>query len=217
MSRKLYSLVPQSVLAWLCHYANANPSGCRNTFYALKDRLLNQYAEFLGYEMQEITKPCWGDKRDDYGDWHGCGPTCRRCGGTGIFDRKWIRLQRWEWGKYVFHIPDGSTRIQPDSVQIHGRIKHANHVLASREAELWLYVVTLQFGMWWHVLSTSHYVYPKLWPMCRLQKYAMAARMTFTRRRCFCGKRFFKWGTGWLVCKQCRRSRHETNYHAIPF
>lgn len=133
------SIVPRSLLAVLCHYANADPSCSRRHFYDLKDRLLRQFAEFRGHDIQEITKECWGGRRDHYGDWSGCGPTCRRCGGTGVFDRRWVRLQRWQWGNYTFHIPDGDTRIRPESVQIVGRIEHKNYGRASREAELWLY------------------------------------------------------------------------------
>lgn len=201
------TIVPQSILAWLCHYANANPSH-RPIFYVLKERLLRQYAEFKGHDIQEITKECWG-RLDEWGDPHGCkGETCTRCGGTGIYDRRWVRLQRWQWGKYTFHIPDGSTRIKPDSVQIHGRIQHADYGKASHEAELWLYLATLQFRMWWTVLSTSCYASPGWWPMCRLQGWAMWARMKLSRHGCWrCGKRFFTWGSGWQVCKKCREPK----------
>ena len=200
------SIVPQSILAWLCHYANANPCH-RPLFYDLKNRLLRKYAEFRGHDIQEIVNECWGDKRDDYGELYGCGPTCRRCGGTGIWDRHWVRLQRWHWGKYVFHIPDGSTGIKPDSVQIQGRIEHADYGKASREAELWLYLVTLQFKSWWKVLSSSAYVHPGLYPMCRLQKLAMWARIKLSWQRCWCGKRFLTWGKGWMMCKKCRQPK----------
>jgi hypothetical protein len=209
---RVQSIVPRSILAWLCHYANADPSHCRNTFYDLKDRLLRQYAEFRGHDIQEIVKECYGGF-DYIGDPRGCkGKECRRCGGTGIYDRRWVRLQRWHWGKYVFHIPDGSTWIKPDSVQIHGRIKHEDYGKASRgrEAELWLYIVTLQFGMWWKVLSTSSYCSPGWWPMCRLQGWAMWARMKFSWHRCWCGKRFPTWGTGWQICKKCRQPKTVT-------
>lgn len=213
----VHAIVPRSFLAWLCHYANADPSFSRRYFYDLKDRLLRQYAEFRGHDMQEITKECWGDKRDEYGDLHGCGPKCRRCGGTGVWDRRWVRLQRWQWGKYTFHIPDGDTRIKPDSVQIVGRVEHPDYGKASREAELWLYVVTLQFRTWWHVLSTSAYCSPGWWPMCRLQKCAMWARMKFSWKKCWCGKRFPTWGTGWQICKKCRKPKPVADYDEAPF
>jgi len=198
------SIVPQFILVRLCHLANADSSHCRNTFYDLKDRLLRQYAKFQGHDIQEITKECWGPW-NSFGDNDGCsGKDCPRCGGSGIYDRRWVRLQRWQWGKYTFHIPCGDTRIKPDSVQIYGRVKHVDYGKASREAELWLYLVTLNFGMWWKVLSTSSYCKPGWYPMCRLQGWAMWARMSFSWRKCWCGKLFPTWGSGWNICKKCR-------------
>lgn len=216
--RRVWSIVPQSILAWLCHYANADPSHFKRSFYDLKGRLLRQYARFEGHDVQEITKECWGE-RDGWGDPIGCkGEGCRRCGGTGIYDRKWIRLQRWRWGRYVFHIPDGLCgRPLPNSLMIHGRIEHPDYGLASREAELWLYIVTLQFGTWWGVLSTSCYCKPRWWPMCRLQGWAMWARMNLHRQRCPCGKRFLTWGSGWMVCKQCRVKPTVLDDDDVPF
>lgn len=213
--RTVKRIVPSRMLAWLCHLANAGrPS---RTFYELKDQLLRQFATFCGHDIQEITKPCWGDQRDAYGDWHGCGPLCRRCGGTGIFDQRWVRLQRWLWQQYVFHIPDGDTRKRPDSVQIVGRVEHPDYGLASREAELWLYLLTLQLGRFWHVASTSCYAYPKYFPLCRLQRLLMWMRMTFSTRRCWCGRRFVTWGSGWQICRPCRRRTESHHTDELPF
>lgn len=219
-SCRIQPLVPRSVLSWLLHLANSDPSGCRDTFYNLKDRLLRQYGVFQGHDIQEITKECWGERRyDDHGDYDylPCDESCRRCGGTGVFDRRWVRLQRWNFGRYTFHIPDGDTRIKPDSVQIVGRITHKDYGKASREAELWLYLLTLQFAMWWKVLSTSAYAYPGFWPMCRLQRFAMWSRMTFSWKRCWCGKRFPTWGTGWQCCKKCREPKGVSDQADVPF
>lgn len=210
MSR-IRSIVPQSVLAWLCHFANANPMGRK--FYELKERLLRQYAEFRGHDIQEITKRCWGYEHPD--GWLGCGQHCRKCGGTGIFDRRWIRLQRWQWGRYTFHIPDGTTWKNPDSIQIVGRIRHVNYGKLSREAELWLYVVTFQFRTLWYSLTAQSYCSPGWWPMCRLQKCAMWASMKLSWRKCWCGRRYPTWGTGWLVCGKCRNRKPTLD--DIPF
>ena len=205
-SDRVFSIVPRSVLAMLCHYANADARG-NHRFYDLKDRLLRQYAAFDGHDMQVITKECWGDKRDEYGEWTRCGKSCRRCGGTGVWDQRWVRLQRWRWGKYTFHIPDGDTRIKPDSVQIVGRIEHPDYGRASREAELWLYAVTLQWSTLWKQLSSGYYCQPGFWPMCVMQKLATKLRLLFHRKRCWCGKWFWTWGSGWQICRQCRRPR----------
>ncbi len=216
---KVRRIVPNSVLAWLCHYANANPSYNRSNFYDLKYRLLRQFGTFQGHDVQEITKECYGERLydeyyNDY-DYCGCGEHCRRCGGTGIYDQKWIRLQRWQWGKYTFHIPEESTRIKPDSVQIKGRIEHPDYGNASREAELWLYLVTFQFRTWWHVMTATCLCSPGWWPMCRLQKIAFWARLKLSWRKCWCGKWFPTWGSGWQVCKSCRKPR--TWEGEVPF
>lgn len=208
------ALVPQSVLAWLCHYANADPMG--REFYELKERLLRQYAEFMGHDIQEITKECWGDKWDrEDGYWYGCSDTCTRCGGTGVFDRRWVRLQKWRWGRFWFHIPDGSTRIKPETVQIVGRVKHQDYGKASREAELWLYLVTMHWRTFWEMLTRQSYCNPGWWPLCRLQKIAMWTRMKLRIHRCWCGRRFMTWGSGWMVCRQCRNRKPSVD--EIPF
>src|SRR2546430_712949 len=96
------------ILALLLHYANANPPWNRTEFYSLKNRLLIRYAKFRGYDLQIIKKECWGplDPDGDYGDHTGCqGRFCPHCGGTGIFDVRWVRLERWQWGRYLFHRP----------------------------------------------------------------------------------------------------------------
>ena len=204
----MFRVAPKSSLAWLLHVANSS-RGLGREFYDLKTRLLRRYATFRGHEMQEITKQCWGDKRDEYGDLYGCGPNCRRCGGTGIFDRRWVRLQRWEWGRYVFHVPDGDTRNAPCVVTIFGRIEHRDYGKGSREAELWLYLVTGSLKMLWHALTACSYCSPGWWPMCRLQKVAMWSRMRFSWQKCWCGKWFPTWGRGWRICRKCRKCRSQ--------
>ena len=201
--RKIRSLLPSRWLAVLCHYANADAAGNR-TFYSLKDRLLRQYAKFAGTEIQEITKECWGDRRDGYGDWCGCGPNCRRCGGSGVYDRRWIRLLKYQWGKYSFHIPLDETRVGSEAVHIKGRIQHPDYGRASREAEMWLYIATFQFSSWWKRMRSGYYCKTGLWPMCSLQKWMTKIGMLINRRRCWCGRMFWTFGTGWQVCRTCR-------------
>lgn len=217
---RLYSLVPGFVLAWLCHYANAGATRSfgRRSFYDLKDRLLRKYGEFCGHDMQEVTKKCWGDRWwNSYDGSVACGPTCLRCGGTGIYDRRWVRLQKWRWGRFEFHIPDGETRVRPESVQIVGLVQHPDYGLASREAELWLYLVTLQWSTWWKVLSSSFYCYPRLWPMCRLQKCATWLKIEASRKRCVCGRKFRTRGSGWQICPRCRKPGDERSSNDLPF
>jgi len=212
---RIVSIVPGRVIAWLCHLANASPAN-RTVFYELKRRLLEQFAKFNGYEYQQITKECWGDKRDEQGYLYGCGPYCLRCGGTGFFDVKWIKLKRWVWHGYVFHTPQETIYVKPPSVQIHGRIKHADYGLASREAELWLYLVTFQFKSWWKVATSMYYFRPGFYPMCRIQKIATRLRSMLNWRRCWCGKLFPTCGSGWAICKKCRDPILEQD-NDVPF
>ena len=218
----MISIVPQWVLVRLMHRANSDPSFHRQAFYDLKARLLRKYGTIVSEEYQEITKECWGDKWHDDGYWTGCGPNCRRCSGTGIYDRRWWRLYKWKWAGFTFHTPAGPGPLctKPDRIHINGRIEHQDYGLSSRECELWLYLVTLQFKTFWYVLSSSSYCHPKWYPLCRLQKVATKFRSTFRRMNCGrCGKRFWTWGTGWCVCKQCRKPKplEMDHYEELPF
>src|ERR1700735_250428 len=97
----------QRIKRLLLHLANSNPPSCnRREFYDLKTALLWRFGQKCGLDIQEIKKECWGERYyDRYGDehYHPCGPKCRRCGGTGIFDIRWVILARWQWGGYIFH------------------------------------------------------------------------------------------------------------------
>ncbi len=211
------SIAPSRVLAWLCHYANADPSWNKSVFYGLKTRLLRKYATFAGHSIQEITKECWGDQRDEYGDLCGCGPSCTRCGGSGIWDRRWVRLERWDWCGYLFHVPSGTTWKKPDSVQIHGVIEHADYGRASREAELWLYALTFQWKSFWDVLTTSGYCNPGWYPMCQLQRIAIRTRKFVKFQTCWeCGNRYWFRKDGTVRCSACRNNPDSTN-DDVPF
>jgi hypothetical protein len=204
----------QRILATLLHYANASPPTERTAFYDLKERLLQRYGTFRGHDLQEIRKPCWGWGwwRDDGGA--KCGPKCFRCGGTGIFDLRWVRLERWEWMGYVFHRPAGDTRIKPEGhVAIQGRIEHPRYGRASSEAALWLYLLCGEWALLWRALRGSSCCGWYLWPLLNVQRVTMHAALWLSRQRCcFCGKTFFTWGSGWQVCKPCRDVPRE-----IPF
>lgn len=201
-------MMRQRLLAKLLHYANAGHPAFRSEFYALKERLLRKYGTFRGHDLQEIKKECYGESVGYY-EWAGCkGTKCRRCGGTGVFDIRWVRLERWEWRGYVFHRPVDDTRIPPavGSVKIFGRIEHADYGLKSAEAVLWLYVLCGEFRLWARSLRASRYCRPRFWPMLRLQAVVMPLAMWMSWRRCWCGRRYPTWGSGWQICKKCRNN-----------
>lgn len=210
----------QKILANLLHYANAQPPFCyRDDFYAVKEKLLHRFGRFAGHDLQEIRKECWGpfDPNGDWGERIGCqGARCCHCGGTGIFDIRWVRLERWEWCGYVFHRPAGDTRVPPDlgTVRIFGRINHPDYGDKSREACLWLYVLTGDWRKLWRALTSSSRCGRYWWPLMNVQRVVMKWRAYLSWRRCWCGHWFFTAGTGWQVCRKCRQP---TPVDEVPF
>lgn len=199
----------QRILARLLHLANSGHPWRRTEFYAIKERLLRRYATFRGHHMQEIRKECWGPRLgwDEYGDpvRGKCGPTCRQCGGTGLFDIRWVRLERWRWGKFEFHIPAGDTRVRPAGhVDIVGRIEHRDYGRLSNEAVLWLYLLAGEWQEFRRVMVCGSCCGRYWWPLTNLQRIAMRLNMKLSWRRCWCGRMFPTWGRGWCVCKRCR-------------
>lgn len=188
----------------------------RNEFYRLKERLLRKHGTLRGHDIQEITKECWGWRRWDYDageyEYLPCGPDCRRCGGTGIFDQRWVRLERWQWGKYVFHIPSGDTRIKPDSVQIRGRIEHPYRGRIHNEAALWLFLLCGEWALFWRAMCSWSCCGWYGWPLTNMQRVTMWLAVKLRRQKCWCGKWYWTWGSGWQVCPHCRREPDD-----IPF
>ncbi len=213
----------QRLVARLLHYANASPPFNKTEFYEVKDRLLKRYGTLTGSDTQEISKDCWGERRwrpqDDWnydGDEDNyeqipCGPKCRRCGGTGIFDIRWILLERWRFGRFTFHRPTTETRKEPASVSVRGRIEHKDYGRLSNEAALWLYLLTAHFGLFWRTLRSSRTCGWTWFPLLNVQKIVtrIVWKLHF-RRCCSCDKRYCTWGSGWQICSRCR------NTEALP-
>lgn len=203
------------LLAHLLHWANAQPPmGYRREFYALKSRLCHRYGQPDGFDVQEIVKPCWGrwgeagDVCDD--------ARCRKCGGSGIYDRSYVQLQRWQWGAFLFHEPIGrfggiprrfpKTKEQPKAVII-GYVRHTDYGRLSSEARLWLYLLTGSWRLLWRDLWSGcccgRYVYPFL----LIQRCLWTMRMVGTVRRCFACQRRYLRRKGWQICWRCRKPR----------
>lgn len=188
----------------------------RTEFYGLKERLLNKYGRFCGYQIQEIRKPCWGHKRNEYGELDGCiGDKCPKCDGTGIFDIRWIRLEKWEWCGYVFHRPSGDTHLRVERVDIVGRIQHPNYGRASREAVLWLYLLCGEWRLLWQALKGSCSCYRAAWPMLHVQHRCHRRNIVAFMTNHWCGKMYPTWGTGRQVCRKCWNKTSEPA--DIPF
>lgn len=123
--------IPAWLLSRLLHSANSAPPFESGAFYRIKDRILARWGERLGTENQRIVWECWGPYRE------GClGEDCPHCGGTGVYDQRFCRLERWQLGAFIFH--SNPTPILPTAdYQIFGRIKH-ERVGDPAEAYLWL-------------------------------------------------------------------------------
>ncbi len=88
-------------LAVVLHHANSQPpSAAKQEFYELKQAILERYGWRDGDDWQHIFKPCWGHH------YYGCGDDCEKCGGTGVYSRVYVHLERWRLGtRHVFHRP----------------------------------------------------------------------------------------------------------------
>lgn len=207
-----------SFLSDLVHYANANPSD-RSAFYAIKDRLLRRYGKPDGVDVQELTTRCWG-WRDDYGDVIGCdGRLCTKCGGTGIFSCRYVHLERYRLGKYVFHIPGKTTYYKPDAVHIKGLVKHADYGEWTEEAELWLYAM-FDWRALWRNLTSRYRGQWSIMPFLALQYVLWKSRSWWknTFGKCSgCNKWFLRnrKGSDYFKCRRCASDKIENP--EIPF
>lgn len=221
LTRRSWKHPWQSIAATLLHYANASPPHWRQEFYALKSRLLKQCGTFRGTEVQEIIKPCWGPRKWNY-EWGGydyqdCpGEDCSQCGGTGIFDIRWVRLAKWEWCGFTFHCPIDDTRVKPERVDIHGRIEHKDYGRICDEAALWLLLLTGEWSLFKQAMTSSRACGWQRWPLLTLQQVTMKLSMTLRRRQCSCGRWYFpnRGGSFHCYCLVCRKSLVETE---VPF
>lgn len=207
-------MIRARILAWLLVRANARMSGAMNRTecYALKDRILRKYGVRDGSDIQHIREECWGYEQSD-----GCeGATCRRCRGTGIYNERWIELERWNVLGHVFHRPSERYVRGPEHGhfinRIEGRIRHDSTTpRAAAEALLWLLLICDRRLFWREFahagMRSGWYGYPLL----VLQAALFKARMGWqhaglpTWRRCSCGRfiiRPFENGY-WMACRRC--------------
>lgn len=121
-------------LAVVLHHANAQPpSSAKQEFYELKQAILERYGWRDGDDWQHIVKPCWGTRYED------CTQECDKCGGTGVYDRAFVHLERWRIGdSHVFHKPVKRYSILPAgaSVTIEGIISHKRKPLSQACADV---------------------------------------------------------------------------------
>lgn len=196
-----------SRLLWL---ANAQMSSCidRTAGYAIKERILRRWGALVGEDIQHIKRMCYGcDGSGEY--WTGA--DCYRCAGSGIYDEKWIRLERWELAGRVFHRPAGyMSRPMNGMVTVEGRIIHERpNLRACEEALFWL---ALMFDRsLFRRMMMSGRAYGSLWmPLRGLQALvfetrAIVRRIAFRRSCMTCGRHWIRWFERGRIhkCPQC--------------
>lgn len=119
---------------WLANYfykANAgNYDGKLDFYLNIKPIVLNNYADFIGYDLQIIEKKCHscdGDgvyKKYDFNGHVYDRETCWSCNGTGIYEIKKMSLKRYLLNGRIYHIPAYEIRNEPVKNHINGLIKH---------------------------------------------------------------------------------------------
>lgn len=190
------------IRAWLLHWANSSPPcGARREFYAIKTRLLEKHGRKISEDVQRIEAPCWGR----WGDFGCQGKDCDRCGGTGIWETKYSLLDKYEWGRFTFHVWRKRLYFaMPPLPTIRGVVKHHDYGRLSNESALWLFLLCGEWRTFWRCLRgwACHGRY--LYPLTMLQRVMMPLCTYLRRRECYCGRRFWTRGSGWLVCKPCR-------------
>ena len=175
--------------------------------YAVKDHVLTRYATPDGIDWQEITRYC-----------HSCEGTgglyephgCYRCGGTGIWSRRYHQLHRYRLAGYVFHRPTASCHCLPPGVEvaIKGRVQHYDPGPAGAAAYLWLLLwfspslFLRRFGRFhWRCCGHS----PILWANWILgipRRTVQWVRNRIPRwTRCECGRFTTDY---WSTCRRCR-------------
>lgn len=204
-------------LARLLHYANAEPPReMKPEFYALKKRLLERYADPVGFDVQHIEgKRCWtcggtgvyvgyhtysGDEWED---------TCNRCWGTGWFkDPVWIVLNKFQWHGFKFHIPGERKykRPDPDVTNIRGYVEHTDYGDKSEIAFVWLCLLLGHWRLAWKWFN-SGWRRVQWWrrhPFYWIQRCICFARALYRRtsNRCVeCKRRL--WTNRTVRCKSC--------------
>lgn len=101
------------ITAFLLHHANRSVKDfCWGDFYRVKDTILRKHGKPDGYDIQHIEgKKCYKcggtgryDRWDSYGIYDP--DSCWGCAGTGWYkDPRWNCLQRYRFGRYIFHRP----------------------------------------------------------------------------------------------------------------
>lgn len=209
-----------SKLLWL---ANSRPPHlARSEFYAVKDIILRRFGDRVGHDWQEIVHECYGcDGTGIYTYLEGDSTECRRCFGSGVYRRFWVRLERWQLAGRTFHRPVERTANCPDEpVTIVGRIEHKRVGRAGDEACLWLALV-FDRRLFRRLMTGSYPCGNTLpYPLVTIRKGTASLARWFGRlagilrwRRCWgCGRGFSQVFRDWRMRRYyCRRCEPAAN------
>lgn len=126
----LLQMANSGVRSWFCNAWDA-----RERFYALKREILLNHGHAAGYDIQRIQKTCWrcdGTGVVQLGSGYPFGhggeqDYCQKCLGTGIFQDRWILLNRYSVAGLIFHCPAGDFVPNGTAPTIKGLIEHTPH------------------------------------------------------------------------------------------
>lgn len=206
-------------LATLLHLANSQPPWqFKREFYAIKERLLKRYGTPDDADVQHLPgKQCWTcDGTGLYSKYS----ECRKCWGTGWYlSPVWVCLDRYRWGKYVFHMPGevSYTKPEPDITRIFGYVEHRGYGKRSDEAFAWLCLLCGEWRLLWRWLNASYYTSFPWWPWLSVQLAIGTVSYYWERwnRKCVgCGKMIR--GNGSWHCDACREECNSVS-EDIPF
>ncbi len=190
----------RNTLAKLLHLANASPPLLlKRDFYRVKERLLARYGSPDGVDLQHIPgKICFGCHGSGMDMWRE--EYCERCDGSGWWKSpKWICLDRYRFGDYVFHIPGAVTytKPEPDITRIEGYVQHADQGPRSDTAFAWLCLLCGEGRLLARWLTGSHRCGWQWRPWLVLQQIACKA--------------VWRWRDFTARCSQCNRRVGDTS------
>ena len=163
---------------------SAPPTREREHFAALKERLCQRYGLRDGHEVQHLTQ--------------------------GV--ERWVHLQRWRIGPYLFHTPLYTTPYRPSSAPhtwLEGPLPRHTHRHA-HEATLWLYLLCGEWRLWGQTMTSTYHAAWWRSPLLTLQRWLFALRHLVRIRPCIQCTRWFLSCEGWAVCRGCRRQPNGT-------
>lgn len=202
------STLRQRLLGRLLWLANQQPlPRDPGRFYRLKARLLERHGHRTGSIWQQIDAYC--RSCDGTGGLYEPGG-CYRCCGSGIWERRYHRLEQWQLGRHQFLIPREYTTIRPPTVEIVGRVPHPGKGPAAIEAGLWL-ALLFDRGLFRQCLRQSPYwtgYFPvsireagfrPLLQLCRLLPWL---HFWWSARCGWCGRKLWPWHYSRSFCSR---------------